>query len=606
MDYYKIAQDLIKYSGGAENISSVTHCMTRLRFIIKDKEKVNLDKINETKPVMGNVFKTDELQIILGQNLMPIFTEASKLLSDKVSTTEEIKPKKKEKMTFKEGAMAVINFVSAAVTPLVPGLIAGGMLKVFLLLISMANPEFKNAQTYILLSLVADMPFYFMPVFVSMGVAKKLGSTPIYAMAVTSALVAPGFVEMVATGESITLLGLPVMLVSYKNTMMPALLIGICAAYIEKLMNKIIPGIFKSIFVGAGTLFISYVLGVTILGPLGDYVGAIIVKVFVYSSEHFGFVALGALTAVLPWMIMTGMHHAISPFMTQFIANPGYDGVFRPAFILHNMAEGGACLGVSLKTKDKEFKAECLSLAVGCILAGVSEPAIYGIGIKYKKPMIGVMIGGACGGIVAGLLGAKAFMMGYSTILALPIFMNTAMAMLIGIVVTIVTSAIATYLLGFEDDHVNTKDTFTIEAIMDGELIDISKVNDEMFSNQVLGNSVAFRSNEDTFTVSSPVSGTLTALYPTGHAFGITNPNGVEILVHIGIDTVKANGEGFKLGNFQQGDHVKAGDVIVTVNQKKLKEKYDMSVMLIVTNPQENTIHFKNSGKVKQKDNILK
>ena len=604
MDYYKIAQELIRYSGGQENISSVTHCMTRLRFIIKDKEKVDLEKINATKPVMGNVFKTDELQIILGQNLMPIFTEASKLLSDKINTVEDVNPKKK--MTFKEAGMAVINFISAAVTPLVPGLIAGGMLKVFLLLISMAYPEFKNAQTYTLLSLVADMPFYFMPVFISMGVAKKLGSTPIYAMAVTAALVAPGFVEMVAQGQSIKLLGLPVMLVNYKNTMMPAILIGICACYIEKLMNKIIPGIFKSVFVGAGTLFISYVLGVTALGPLGDWIGAIIVKVFVYSSGHFGFVALGILTAVLPWMIMTGMHHAISPFMTQFIASPGYDGVFRPAFVLHNMAEGGACLGVSLKTKDKEFKAECLSLAVGCILAGVSEPAIYGIGIKYKKPMIGVMIGGAAGGVVAGLLGAKAYVMGYSTILALPIFMDTAGAMIAGIVVTIITSAVATYLLGFEDDHSITKDEFTIESIMDGELIDVTTVNDSMFANKVLGESVAFKSSSDIFTVTAPISGTLSAMYPTGHAFGITNSDGVEILVHIGIDTVKSNGEGFTLAGFKQGDTVKAGDVIVTVNQKKLKENYDMPVMLIVVNDQGKNIQFKDACKVKQKQNILK
>ncbi len=232
MDYLKIAQELISYSGGAENITSVTHCMTRLRFIIKDVNKVDLDKINATKPVMGNVFKTNELQIILGQNLMPIFTEASKLLSDKMKTSDET-PKEKKKMTFKEGGMALINFVSAAVTPLVPGLIAGGMLKVFLLLISMAFPEFKSVQTYTLLSLVADMPFYFMPVFVSMGVAKKMGSTPIYAMAVTAALVAPGFVELVSAGESVKLFGLPVMLVKYKNTMMPALLIGVCAAYVK-------------------------------------------------------------------------------------------------------------------------------------------------------------------------------------------------------------------------------------------------------------------------------------------------------------------------------------------------------------------------------------
>lgn len=610
MDFEKVAEELIKYSGGAGNISSVTHCMTRLRFIIKDTSKVDLKKINATKPVMGNVFKTNELQIILGQNLMPVYTAAAKLLQDQipVEDMEASKPEARKKLTPGEAGTAVINFVSAAVTPLVPGLIAGGMLKVFLLLITLAVPEFSKSQTYTLLSLVANMPFYFMPVFVSMGTAKKLGSTPIYAMACSAALVAPAFTEMVSAGEAVHLFGLPVMLVKYNNTMMPALLIGICAAYVEKLMNKIIPGIFKSIFVGTGTLFITYTLGVTVLGPLGDFLGAIIVNVFVFSSEHFGFIALGDLTAVLPWLIMTGMHHAISPFMTQFIADPGYDGVFRPAFILHNMAEGGSCLGVALKTKNKEFKAECFSLAVGCILAGVSEPAIYGIGVKYKKPMIGVMVGGAAGGVVAGLLGAKAFFMGYSTILALPIFVNTIGAMLAGIAVTIVAAAAVTYILGIEEESDADENADSdapkelvsltaeeepqadpsvqgektqIGALIDGELIDITTVPDDMFAGKLLGDGVAFLSDADTVTVASPADGVLSAVYPTGHAFGITTASGVEMLVHIGIDTVKANGDGFTIGSFKQGEIVKKGDPIVTVDQKKLRDHYNLSIMLI-------------------------
>ena len=634
MDFEKVAEELIKYSGGAGNISSVTHCMTRLRFIIKDTSKVDLKKINATKPVMGNVFKTNELQIILGQNLMPVYTAAAKLLQDQipVEDMEASKPEARKKLTPGEAGTAVINFVSAAVTPLVPGLIAGGMLKVFLLLITLAVPEFSKSQTYTLLSLVANMPFYFMPVFVSMGTAKKLGSTPIYAMACSAALVAPAFTEMVSAGEAVHLFGLPVMLVKYNNTMMPALLIGICAAYVEKLMNKIIPGIFKSIFVGTGTLFITYTLGVTVLGPLGDFLGAIIVNVFVFSSEHFGFIALGALTAVLPWLIMTGMHHAISPFMTQFIADPGYDGVFRPAFILHNMAEGGSCLGVALKTKNKEFKAECFSLAVGCILAGVSEPAIYGIGVKYKKPMIGVMAGGAAGGVVAGLLGAKAFFMGYSTILALPIFVNTIGAMLAGIAVTIVAAAAVTYILGIEEESDADENADSdapkelasltaeeepqadpsvqgektqIGALIDGELIDITTVPDDMFAGKLLGDGVAFLSDADTVTVASPADGVLSAVYPTGHAFGITTASGVEMLVHIGIDTVKANGDGFTIGSFKQGEIVKKGDPIVTVDQKKLRDHYNLSIMLIVTNPQNHEITFKAPGTVKCGESIL-
>lgn len=620
-DYRAIAQKLIDLSGGPSNISSMTHCMTRLRFIIKDKSKVDEDAIRKTDAVLGTVFKTDELQIILGQNLMNVYNEAAKL-GGNIKQTEALDenpdaPKKKEKWTVGRVANEVINFVSAAVTPLVPGLIAGGMLKVFLLLLSYAITGFKDSQMYMLLSLVANMPFFFMPVFVAFGTAKKLGSTPIYAMSVAAALVAPDFVELVKAGEAVHIFGLPVMLVQYQSTMLPALLIGIAAYWIEKFLNKIVPGIFRSVFVGAGTIAISYFLGVTVLGPLGDRLGALISGAFVYSSEHFGFIALAVLTAVLPWLIMTGMHHAISPFMTQFIANPGYDGVFRPAFILHNMAEGGAVLGVALKTKNKAFRSECLSLSVGSILAGVTEPTIYGVNLPLKKPMIGVMAGGAAGGIVAGLLGARAYSMGYSTILALPIFMDTVPAMIAGVVVAIVVACAVTFILGFEDRPADDKkeaettkeDSNSVKtditAPADGELISIEDVADPAFSSKAMGDGVAFKYSGDKVTICAPAVGTLSALFPTGHAFGITMDNEVQILVHIGIDTVGANGDGFKLLGKKEDDRVNAGDPIVEVDLKKLGEKYDMTTMLIIPDDGGQTITFRQPGTVKKGESVL-
>lgn len=627
-DYKAIAQKLIDLSGGPSNISSMTHCMTRLRFIIKDKSKVDEDAIRGTDAVLGTVFKTDELQIILGQNLMNVYNEAAKL-GGNIKQTQAIDenldaPKKKEKWTAGRIANEAINFVSAAVTPLVPGLIAGGMLKVFLLLATYIVSGFADTQTYMLLSLVANMPFFFMPVFVAFGTAKKLGSTPIYAMSVAAALVAPDFVALVKAGEAVHIFGIPVMLVQYQSTMLPALLIGIAAYWIEKFLNKIVPGIFRSVFVGAGTIAISYFLGVTVLGPLGDRLGALISGAFVYSSEHFGFIALAVLAAVLPWLIMTGMHHAISPFMTQFIANPGYDGVFRPAFILHNMAEGGAVLGVALKTKNKAFRSECLSLSVGSILAGVTEPTIYGVNLPLKKPMIGVMAGGAAGGIVAGLLGARAYSMGYSTILALPIFMDTIPAMLAGIIVAIVVACVVTFVLGFEDRPADNSDgkksladtekvideeeeeaSSDITAPADGELISIEDVADPAFSSKAMGDGVAFKYSGDKVTVCAPASGTLSALFPTGHAFGISMNNGVQILIHIGIDTVEANGDGFRLLGKKEDDRVHAGDPIVEVDLKKLGEKYDMTTMLIIPDDGGQTVTFRAPGTVKKGESIL-
>lgn len=616
MDDRQIAASILEDCGTSQNIKSMTHCMTRLRFIIKDKSKVNLDKIEKTDKVLGAVYKSDELQIVLGANLMPIYNEVSKLATD-INQTQAIDEnldtdKKKEKKTVKSVLMDGLDFVSAAVTPMVPGLIAGGMLKVFLLLVTLVWSGFAKTQTYTLLTILSTIPFIFMPVFVAYGTAKKLGGTVIYPMIVSTALVAPDFLKIVAAGKAISIIGIPVTLVQYQSSMLPALLITVAAYWIEKGMNKIVPGIFKSILVGVGTIVISYIIGITALGPLGDWLGRLVSGGFVWAGNHFGFVALAITAALIPWLTMTGMHHAISPFMTQFIANPGYDGIFRPAFILHNMAEGGATLGVALKTKDKAFRSECISIAIGCVLAGVSEPAIYGVTLKYKKPMIGVMAGGAAGGIVAGLLGAKAYMMGYSSIMALPIFEKTMPAMIAGIIVAIIVSTAVSYALGYESksessskvSQQNTK--FDISAPVNGQEIPLEDVKDETFSQKMLGDGVAFNlPKTGKVTVTAPITGTLSAVFPTGHAFGITADNGVEVLVHIGIDTVNANGDGFKMMNVKQGQRITAGDPIVEVDLDKLKKHYDMTTMLIITNPADKQINFQELSNVKVGQTLL-
>lgn len=454
MNQVKIAEDILSLCGGCANITSVTHCSTRLRLFILDKEKVNLEEIKKITVVLGTVFSGDELQIILGKNLISIYNEVSIKYNPSESSDKIVKKDNKE-TTFKEKSINILNkvvgFVSASVTPMIPGLVAGGMLKVFLLLITLAIPAFKEGQTYSLLNMLADCPFYFMPVFVAYGAAKKLGATPIYSMVVAAGLVYPNFSQLMSSGDAVSIVSIPVTFVKYNSTLLPALLIALCAYYIEKLLVKVIPGIIRPVFVGVLTIVITYILGITVLGPLGDFAGSYVVNIFLWSSEHLGPLAVGILSGCMPLLVMTGMHHAVTPFMVQAIASPGYDALFRPSYILHNMAEGGACLGVALKTKNKALKAECFSLAFGCIVAGVTEPAIYGINLKYKKPMIGVIIGAASGGVVAGLLGATAYVYGYSTILAIPIFQQTIMAIVVAIIVAITVSAAVTYILGFEE-----------------------------------------------------------------------------------------------------------------------------------------------------------
>lgn len=611
MDYQKLAAAIVKNVGGEENIQMVNHCMTRLRFNLKDVSKADKAALEDLNGVLGVVYAGEQYMVILGQHLIPTYEAIVKNYSVTAGATVDENlddlSQKKEPLTWKNWGSKFIGFISASVTPLIPGLIAGGMLKVVLLLIvTFIDSAYSKTPSYMLLSAIADAPFYFMPIIVAYGAATKLGGTPVYAMVATAALLHGNYTSLVTEGaKNVTLFGVHVSLLSYGSTLLPALLIAAVAYYAEQYLNKIVPGIFRSVLVGMGTIFIAGALGYLILGPLGNMLGQVIATVFMFLNSTVGPLAVGLLAAALPWMVMAGMHTALAPFMTQLLSNPGYDAILRPAFILHNMSEGGANLGVAARTKNAQFRSECISLAVGCIVAGVTEPAIYGVNLKYRKPMYGVMAGGFVGGMVASILGAKAYVMGYSNLLALPIFQQTVLAMVTGIVVAIVTSAIVTYVLGIDEQPAakvtepvqTTYPDDAIVAVSDGELCDLSQVNDETFASGVLGDGVALRLDND--FICAPANGTLATMFPTGHAFGIVTATGVELLVHIGIDTVNLKGAGFDV-LVQQGETVRAGQPIVRVDRSAIqKHGYDLTTMLIVTNANGQTIQLQRQGRVK-------
>lgn len=608
MNLNKVAETVLEQSGGTGNISSITHCSTRLRFFILDKSKVDVGAIEKTKPVLGVVFNGDELQIILGKNLIPVYSEATRIFEAAGGKSSGGVPQKKNERLSPKGALdKVVGFVSASVTPLIPGLVAGGMLKVFLLLGTLAYAPFKASQAYILLSMVANIPFYFMPIFVAYGAAKKLGATPLYAMSVAGALVYPDFVKLIKSGTDITMFGLPVSVVNYSSTLLPALLISLFAYYCEKFLVRVVPGILKSVFVGMLTIGISFTLGITVFGPLGDIVGAHIVHVFLFASEHFAPVAIALLAGCMPWLVMTGMHHAVTPFMVQAFANPGYDSFFRPSYILHNMAEGGACLGVGLRAKNKALRGECFSLAFGCIVAGVTEPAIYGVNFRLKKPMFGVMAGAAAGGIVAGLLGATAYVYGYSTILALPIFQETILAMAAAIAVAIVVSAIVTFCLGFDESLIveseeapaqnGGSDVTELKAYATGRSIALADVNDGVFSEKMLGDGLAILPEKGEIT--APAAGKVCSIAASRHAIGLQLENGVQLLIHIGLDTVNMNGEGFTV-HVSEGDTVVPGQMLVSFDREAIRKAgYKDTVMLIVVeNEHDLPLNFEAYGNV--------
>lgn len=450
MDFKKMVNEIIEYVGGVDNVASLSHCMTRLRFVLKDEEVVNVERIKMIKGVLGVTFGSGQLQIVMGKNVISAYNELIAYYS--FSDVDTRTKKARTPRSLKGVGMLIVNFVSGSLSPVITGLVAGGMLKLLLFIVLMIVPEWNEVQSYKILAFVADVPFYFMPIFVAYGASMKLGCSPVYPIFVACILLHPNLIVMINEGEPIHLLGIPMMMVTYSSTMVPALLSTLLVQYLEKFFNKIIPGIMKTILVGVCTVITACILTLCILGPMGTYIGNYLVGFIIWLQTVIGPFALAFLTAILPFMVMSGTHTLLAPFLVETLNINGFDTFFRPALILHVIAEGGASIGVGLRTKDKKFRSEAISLGIGSIFAGISEPVLYGICLQYKRPLIGVIAGGAVGGLLAGLTGVKAYTMSKTTILALPIFQETMIGMLIACFACMIVAGVVAFLLGTKEE----------------------------------------------------------------------------------------------------------------------------------------------------------
>ena len=452
IDYSALAAAIMENVGGSGNVHTVSHCVTRLRFVLKDRSMAKDAEIKQLTGVLGVVYGSGQYQVILGENLFPVFDEIVKNYEvetgDVVAEnhTEDLALKGKKK-TIKDYFMKAIQFMSASLTPFITVLFGAGMLRVILSLASYFYPAITSSTTYMLFNFMSQAPFYFMPILVAYGASRVLKSNPAFAITVAAALLYPDFAAMVAAGDPVTMLGLPVKLVSYSSSLLPAIFSAILLAYLEKFFYRVIPGMLRSVFAPLCVFLVGYPVTILILGPAGVVVGTWIVTGIVWLQAHVGGFAPGIIAAIHPFLVMMGVNMLMVAPMTELFTSVGYDNVFRPGWILHNIAEGGSCLAVMLKTKDKDLKSSALSAAIGAIISGVSEPALYGINLRLRTPIFGVVAGGLVGGAVAGFMGAKAFSMGYSSILGVVIFENTITAIVAGVIAAFFVSFLATFVL---------------------------------------------------------------------------------------------------------------------------------------------------------------
>ncbi len=463
-DNKKIAQNVLEAVGGKDNVIQVTHCMTRLRFNLKDQNIPEDAKLKEIKGVLGVVRSGGQYQVIVGQNVPKVYEEICQIGGFAAKAAiEETLDGPKEKLTVKTAGGKILNYLSGSMAQLIPGMIGTAMFKTIQVV---AGPDMLGLVTaessfYLLCTILYNAFFYFIPIFLGYSAAKRLGCSQILGMLMGSMLLVPDFTALVGTDFSFSVYGIPAPVADYGQTIVPVILGVWILSYVEKFFRKIIPDVLSTIFVPFLSLVVMTPINFCLLAPLGSRLGNLIGNGLLAFGEFGGFLAVAVVAALWEFLVMTGMHAVLIVFAIGGIMTNGFDNFVLVAGGIATWAAYGIALGAFLRQKDKEEKALSFGYFVSGILGGVTEPALYGIGMRYKRPFIALLIGGAVGGLYAGITHVATYVMGATNFLGVLGYVSGGTANLVnGIIASLlamIITAACTYFFGFtkEDQSAN-------------------------------------------------------------------------------------------------------------------------------------------------------
>lgn len=595
-DYKNDSKKLTEALGGKENIKKVFHCMTRLRFYLNDKSKIDKDSINSLSEVSGINWHNDQLQIIVGNDVNEMYKELLALGVPSDDNSSDIE-------TNSKGIVSkVVDSITGCMTPMIPALTAAGMIKVVLTLLTTFNLVETTSSSYQVINFIGDVAFYFMPFLIAANAAKVFHVNQALALIIAGVFLHPNFTAMIASQDPISLFGLPITKFSYAYSVIPVILMVWIMSYIEKLVDKITPRIFKLILNPTLIMLISAPIALIVVGPLGGLIGDWLAVAINFLSTKLGFVIVGILGATFPFIVMTGMHHALTPIGLNAIATGGADKLIFVSQVCSNIAQSGASLAVAVKSKDKDMKQLASASGISALM-GITEPALYGVTLKLKRPVIAASIAAGIGGIVGGILQVSLYI-AQNSIMAIPAFIGEAgmgnlLAGVIMIIVSFVASFILTILFGFKDinpeekkkklnideDKIEEKplvERIEIYSPIAGTFEKLSNVPDRTFSDKLVGDGVAIIPADG--KVYAPADGTVISIMESKHGILFKTNTGVELLIHIGLDTMKLNGKYFK-SHVSNGTEVNLGDLLLEFDINSLnKEGYNLITPIVVTN----------------------
>ena len=598
--YENLAKEILENVGGKENINSLTHCVTRLRFRLKDESKANDEALKNNPGVVTVMKSAGQYQVVIGNHVPLVYVDVCELagISNGTQQVEEEAP---------QGLFnKLIDIISGCFQPILGPLCAAGIIKgLNALLVFILGSSFNNSGTYMILNAIGDSIFNFLPIILGYTAAKKFNVNVIVGMIIGATLCYPTIQTdtLSAAGKAIGTLpfigsyytkfiGIPFVSGNYTSTVVPVICIVALAAQIQKIAKKFVPEMLQNFFVPFFVLIISLPIGLLVIGPVVSLLTTVLSNMFAGLYAFSPIVTAFVIGALWQCLVIFGLHWALVPMAMVNIGNLGYDTIL-PGMLGTTFAATGVLAAMYLKLKDENKKALAIPGVISAF-CGVTEPAIYGFLLPEKTPFVFSCIGGAVGGAIMGTVAVKQYVIGGLGIFSVVNFISpkgNATGMIISLIagaVSLVVGFVLTMIFyktndqQVENKEVTKLEEETILAPIKGEVKPIEESSDAAFASGALGKGVVILPEEG--KVYAPVTGTVTVLFPSLHAIGITSDAGIELLIHIGINTVQLNGEGFT-AHIKQGDQIKQGQLLVEFDMNKIKEAgYSLETPVLVTN----------------------
>lgn len=588
--YERLAQAIVQNVGGKGNIKSVYHCATRLRFALIDEGKADKEALVADSEVSTVISNSGSYQVVIGPHVADVYEEVEKLVDVNGSKNEQ--PAEKQKtLSF------ILDFISGVFMPVIPALSGAGMIKAVLAILVVFKVVSTQSQTYYLLNNVfADGIFYFLPLMLAYTSAQKLKCNPILAIGVAAMMLHPNWNSLVSAGEAVNFFEvIPFRLTGYASSVIPIILVIIVQSKVEKFLHKIIPAAIELVIVPLVTFLVMGTLAFTILGPIGAILGSYLATFFTFLSDKAAWAPATLIGAFCPLMVMIGLHNAVAPLGVVQMSNLGFDSIWGPGNICSNMAQAAATTVVAIRTRNKQTKQIAASASITAFM-GITEPALYGVNLPKKYPLIAAMIGGGCGGLFAGLTHTHRFATGSGGLPAVTLYIgdNTMQYfynIIIAMTISIVVSAAITFVLSMIYDKQEVENTtpevqqdgdIVIPSPLKGKVLPLHECSDAAFASEAMGKGIVIEPSEG--KIIAPFDATVKILFPTKHAIGLISKDGTELLIHIGIDTINLNGMYFE-SLIAQDDEVKAGQELIKFDIDAIKKAgYSTQTMLIITN----------------------